>query len=220
MNCFEAIDKQDDDGVIEELGDVLLQVFLHAQIGEDDGYFTLEDVLQSVGSKMIRRHPHVFGNEDVANSEEVLKNWQAIKREEKPQTESLLDDQERHTSSLLTSFNYQKEAAKVGFDWPSVSGAFEKFDEEWAEFQHEMTSGTRASQLDEFGDVLFTLVNIARFLKLSPEEAMIHANQKFKTRFSFVERCVIDSKRSFNEHTGDELEQYWQLAKKNGEKRE
>ena len=214
---LEAIDKNDDEGVIEELGDVLLQVFLHAQIGEDDGYFTMEDVLQSIGEKMIRRHPHVFGEEDVANSEEVLTNWQAIKQEEKPQTESLLDGQERHTSSLLTSFNYQKEAAKVGFDWSSVSGAIEKFDEEWDEFQHEIISGTHKSQLDELGDVLFTLTNIARFLKISPEEAMIHANQKFKSRFSYIERCVKENERSFNEHTGDELEEYWKLAKQKEE---
>lgn len=214
---LEAIDSEDDEAVIEELGDVLLQVFLHAQIGEDDGYFTMEDVLQSVGEKMIRRHPHVFGQEHVENSEEVLKNWQEIKREEKPQMESLLDGQGRHTSSLLTSFNYQKEAAKVGFTWPDINGAFEKFEEEWKEFQYEVTNGTDARQLDELGDVLFTIVNIARFLKLSPEEAMVHANQKFKSRFSYVERCVKEGGREFNTYTVDELEQFWQLAKRNGE---
>ena len=97
---LEAIDQEDDEGIIEELGDVLLQVFLHAQIGEDDGYFAMEDVLQSVGEKMIRRHPHVFGDRDVEDSEEVLKNWQEIKKAEKPQAESLLDGQARHSSSL------------------------------------------------------------------------------------------------------------------------
>ena len=97
---LEAINNEDDEGVIEELGDVLLQVFLHAQIGEDDGYFALEDVLQAVGSKMIRRHPHVFGDENVVNSEEVLQNWQEIKKQEKPQTESLLDNQQSYSSSL------------------------------------------------------------------------------------------------------------------------
>lgn len=216
---LEAIHNEDDEGVIEELGDVLLQVFLHAQIGEEDGYFAMEDVLQSVGSKMIRRHPHVFGDKTIANSEEVLKTWQEIKQEEKSYTESLLDGQDRHTSSLLTSFNYQKEAAKVGFTWSDISGAFEKFEEEWHEFQHEVTNGTHEKQLDELGDVLFTIVNIARFLKLSPEEAMVHANQKFHTRFSFVESLVKEGTREFSAYTEEELEQFWQLAKKNGEEK-
>lgn len=213
---LEAIDQEDDEAVIEELGDVLLQVFLHAQIGEDEGYFAMEDILETVGSKMIRRHPHVFGDEMVENAEEVIQNWQEIKQEEKPQIESLLKGQERYASSLLTAFNFQKEAAKVGFDWADISGAFEKFEEEWQEFQDEVKSGDKARQLDELGDVLFTIVNIARFLKLSPEEAMIHANRKFNTRFSFVEQCVKESQRTFTDHTVAELEAFWQLAKKNG----
>jgi tetrapyrrole methylase family protein / MazG family protein len=215
-----AINDEDDEGVIEELGDVLLQVFLHAQIGEDDGYFAMEDVLQSVGSKMIRRHPHVFGDKNVVNSEEVLQNWQEIKKQEKPQTESLLDNQESYSSSLLTSMNYQKEAAKVGFDWPDINGAFNKFEEEWQEFRMEIKNGTKNSQTDELGDVLFTLVNLARFLKLSPEEAMVHANQKFKSRFNFVEKSVLKDRGSFLDYTLDELESFWQLAKKGEEDNE
>jgi tetrapyrrole methylase family protein/MazG family protein len=215
-----AINDEDDEGVIEELGDVLLQVFLHAQIGEDDGYFAMEDVLQSVGSKMIRRHPHVFGDKNVVNSEEVLQNWQEIKKQEQPQTESLLDNQESYSSSLLTSMNYQKEAAKVGFDWPDINGAFDKFEEEWQEFRMEIKNGTKSSQTDELGDVLFTLVNLARFLKLSPEEAMVHANQKFKSRFNFVEKSVLKDRGSFLDYTLDELESFWQLAKKGEEDNE
>lgn len=214
---IEAISNEDDEGIIEELGDVLLQVFLHAQIGEDAGYFALEDILQAVGSKMIRRHPHVFGDENVVNSEEVLKNWQEIKKQEKPQSESLLHNQHSYSSSLLTSMNYQKEAAKVGFDWPDIEGAFEKFEEEWQEFRAEIKSGSKSSQTDELGDVLFTLVNLARFLKLSPEEAMVHANQKFKSRFDFVEKSVSKNRGNFADYTIDELESFWQLAKK-GEK--
>ncbi|KXH86821.1 nucleoside triphosphate pyrophosphohydrolase [Sporosarcina sp. HYO08] len=210
---LEAIDDEDDEGIIEELGDVLLQVFLHAQIGEDNGYFTMEDVLESVSDKMVRRHPHVFGDQSVENANEVLQNWQAIKQSEKQQLASLLKGQERHTSSLLTSFNFQKEAAKVGFDWPSIEGAFEKLQEEWKEFQEEVESGSKEAQLNELGDVLFTIVNVARFLKLSPEEAMIHANQKFKRRFGFVERSVKEGRGSFQDYTLDELEAFWQQAK-------
>lgn len=210
---LEAIDQEDDEGVIEELGDVLLQVFLHGQIGEDDGYFAMEDILQSIGEKMIRRHPHVFGDRDVENSDEVLLNWQEIKQTEKPQVDSLLDGQARHSSSLLTSFNYQKEAAKVGFDWPNIDGAFDKFEEEWQEFKDEVENGTKESQTDELGDVFFTLVNLSRFLKLSPEEAMAHANEKFKRRFSFVEQSVKDGNGDFSAYTLDELEAFWQQAK-------
>lgn len=211
---LEAIECEDDAGIIEELGDVLLQVFLHAQIGEDDGYFAMEDILQSIGEKMIRRHPHVFGDVQVENTDDVLQNWQAIKAEENRDTGSLLEKQERPTSSLLTSLNYQKEAAKVGFDWPNIEGALEKFQEEWTELQEAMKNESKENQLDELGDVLFTVVNIARFLNLSPEEAMIHANHKFKNRFTFVEQNVRDGKGQFDAYTLDELEQFWQLGKK------
>ncbi|REB11428.1 nucleoside triphosphate pyrophosphohydrolase [Sporosarcina sp. BI001-red] len=213
---LDAIDREDDNDIVEELGDVLLQVFLHAQIGEDDGYFTMEDILQAVGDKMIRRHPHVFGEIEVADSDEVLKNWQDIKSEEKPKRDSLLDGQALSSSSLLTSFNFQKAAARVGFDWPDVAGAFDKFEEEWQEFKDEVANGTQDSRTDELGDVFFTLVNIARFLKLSPEEAMQHANQKFNTRFSYIERSVSAGRGSFDNYTVDELEEFWQQAKRKG----
>lgn len=211
---IEAIEQEDDDGVIEELGDVLLQIFLHAQIGEDDGYFSMEDILQTIGEKMIRRHPHVFSHVEVENAEEVVQNWQEIKEAEREKEDSLLIGEERYSSSLLTSLNYQKAAAKVGFDWPSIDGAIEKFEEEWQEFQDAVKKGTIEEQLDELGDVLFTTVNIARFLKLSPEEAMMHANRKFKKRFTFVENCVREGKGDFKAYTLDELEQFWQEGKR------
>ncbi len=210
---LEAIEQANDEALVDELGDILLQVFLHAQIGEDDGYFAIEDILQAVGSKMIRRHPHVFGNESVSNTEEVIQNWQTIKKSEKPQQESVLDGQQRLSSSLLTSYNYQKEAAKAGFAWETVDGALEKFNEEWQEFNAEIANGTKESRMDEFGDVLFTLVNIARYFDISPEEAMIHANQKFKRRFSFVEESVKAGRGNFLDYTFDERETFWRQAK-------
>lgn len=211
---LQAVNDQDDDGMIEELGDVLLQVFLHAQIGEDEGYFSLEDVLESVSSKMIRRHPHVFGDVKVESSEDVLRNWQQLKSVEKGSHNArILDGQERKESSLLTSYNFQKAAAKVGFDWPNAEGAWMKFEEEWQEFKQEIKEGTTESQLDELGDVLFTIVNIARFYGLSPEEAMMHANRKFKSRFQYVENSVVQGKGEFSGYTLDELEAFWQQAK-------
>lgn len=212
---LQAIDDEDDDAIIEELGDILLQVFLHAQIGEDDGYFSIEDILESISAKMIRRHPHVFGDVSVENSGEVVKNWQAIKAEEKGNDlqNPLLKGQFRADSSLLTSFNYQKTAAKVGFDWPDVNGAWDKFEEEWQEFKVETEKGTKKEQTDELGDVFFTLVNIARFFKLSPEEAMAGANRKFYNRFSYVEQKVLEGRGDFADYTLEELDAFWNEAK-------
>ncbi|MFC4410248.1 nucleoside triphosphate pyrophosphohydrolase [Chungangia koreensis] len=212
---LQAIDDEDDDAIIEELGDILLQVFLHAQIGEDHGYFSVEDILESISSKMIRRHPHVFGDVSVENSGEVVKNWQAIKAEEKGNNSEkpLLKGQFRADSSLLTSFNYQKTAAKVGFDWPDVNGAWEKFEEEWQEFKDETENGTKKEQTDELGDVFFTLVNLARFFKISPEEAMAGANRKFFNRFSYVEQKVLEGRGDFADYTLEELDTFWNEAK-------
>ncbi|MGK7379898.1 nucleoside triphosphate pyrophosphohydrolase [Planococcus sp. 1R117A] len=210
---LQAIEEQDDEAIAEELGDVLLQVFLHAQIGQDNGYFQLEDVLSAVSSKMIRRHPHVFGDVEVDNADEVVANWQAIKAQEKPAAGSILDDQERFSSSLITSYNYQKKAAKVGFSWSDADGAWAKFQEELQEFQAELAKGSTDRQLDELGDLLFTLVNIARFYELSPEQAMVHANRKFQQRFRHVEKCVNEGTGNFSDYSLEQLDQFWNEAK-------
>ena len=210
-----AVDAEDDFAMVEELGDVLLQVFLHAQIGEDNGYFTLEEVLATVSEKMIRRHPHVFGDVIAEDAETVMVNWQEIKKQEKTDTahESLLENEYSPYSSLQTSYNYQKKAATVGFDWPNAEFAWEKFTEEWQEFRDEIKQGSAISRTDEFGDVLFTLVNIARFYKISPEEAMLHANEKFARRFHFVEQSVKNSGKAFNDFTLEQLDAFWNEAK-------
>jgi len=212
---LQAIDEEDDDHIVEELGDVLLQVFLHAQIGEDSGYFSMEDVLNSISDKMIRRHPHVFGDVTASSTEDVMRNWQQIKAEEKEENaESLLDGEMRSDSTLLTSFNYQKKVAKVGFDWPDVTGAWEKFHEELGEWKKELQSGTKETQVDELGDLLFTIVNLARFYGLSPEQAMIQANEKFKRRFQFIELSVKSGKGNFSDYDLEELDGFWREAKK------
>lgn len=209
-----AVDAEDDFAMIEELGDVLLQVFLHAQIGEDNGYFNIEEVLASISEKMIRRHPHVFGDRTAEDADAVVANWDAIKREEKGNMRGkLLEGEYRPTSSLQTSYNYQKRAAKVGFDWPNADNAWDKFSEEWQEFREEIQNGSASSRLDEFGDVLFTLVNIARFYKISPEEAMLHANEKFARRFGYIEEQVQKRGKDFTEFTLEELDEFWNEAK-------
>lgn len=217
---LQAIQEGDDEAIADELGDVLLQVFLHAQVGQDNGYFQLEDVLESISAKMIRRHPHVFGDVTAEDADQVVANWQEIKAQEKPAAESLLEGQDRFSSSLTTSFNYQKKAAKVGFSWPDAAGAWDKFHEELQEFQQEVAKGSKARQLDELGDLLFTLVNIARFFDLSPEEAMMQANRKFQTRFSYVEQRVKEGTGNFSDYTLEQLDGFWNQAKSLARKEE
>ena len=212
---LQAIDEEDDDHLVEELGDVLLQVFLHAQIGEDEGYFSMEDVLATVAEKMIRRHPHVFGDVNVENAEDVTRNWQEIKENEQSgNSDSILDGDWRADSSLLTSFNYQKRAAIFGFDWPEVSEAWKKFEEELAEWKEELKGGSKETQTDELGDVLFTIVNLARFYGLSPELAMMQANNKFKRRFQYIEKRVAEGRGEFSLYSLEELDEFWNEAKK------
>lgn len=214
---LQAIDEQDDEHMTEELGDVLLQVFLQAQIGEDAGYFNLEDILEGVAGKMIRRHPHVFGDVEVSSVDDVNANWEKIKKVEHSGDDKqvpLLDGEYRATSSLQTSYNYQRRAAKIGFDWPTTDGVWDKFKEEWQEFRSEVENGSDETRLDEFGDVLFTLVNLARAYKISAEDAMLHANAKFASRFGYVEKQVMAGHKDFSAYTFEELDAFWQDAKK------
>ena len=190
-------------------------MFLDAQNVEDEGYFVLEDIVQAIQEKMIRRHPHVFGDTTVENADDVVANWEEIKRAERGEetVHSILDGEYRASSSLLTSYNYQKKAATLGFNWPSIDGALEKFEEEWAEFLHEVREGNNETQIDEFGDVLFTLVKIAQFLKISPEEAMVHANEKFSRRFRHVERRMKENHAEGEVVDLEQMDLYWDEAK-------
>lgn len=216
---IEAINEEDDDHMIEELGDVLLQVLLHAQIGEDEGYFSIEDVIESISAKMVRRHPHVFGNEKAETVDDVLKNWQEIKKEEKGRQEkqSILENiAGKHLPNLMRAYDLQKEAAKVGFDWEKVEDAWEKVKEEIKEFEEEITKQDGDNLEKEFGDILFALVNVARFYKFNPEEALFGTNQKFMRRFAYVEQKVKESGKDFQSFTLDELDQFWDKAKEEG----
>ncbi|MDF2902746.1 MAG: Tetrapyrrole (Corrin/Porphyrin) methylase, MazG protein [Bacillus sp. (in: firmicutes)] len=215
---IEAINNDDIDHMIEELGDVLLQVMLHAQIGEDEGYFSIDDVIEGISAKMIRRHPHVFGNVEVNNVEDVLSNWEEIKSGEKTKREaSLLDKVGMAQPSLIRAFELQKEAAKVGFDWQETAPVWAKVKEELKEFEDEINKAeNNENSLKEFGDLLFSMINLARFYKIHPEEALLATNQKFTKRFQFVEAKVKESGRVFADHDLDELDQYWEQAKKLG----
>ncbi|MBO1004716.1 nucleoside triphosphate pyrophosphohydrolase [Pseudogracilibacillus auburnensis] len=216
---LDAIDRDDIDNMIEELGDVLLQVMLHSQIGEDDGMFSIEDVIESISAKMVRRHPHVFAKEQVESTEEVLSNWEDIKAAEKAPSTSdsaLLDKVSGGFPAMLRANEYQKTAARVGFDWTYAKDAWEKVKEEMQEFADELENGNRQKQLDEFGDLLFAMINVARLLDIHPEEALQMANEKFYRRFSYVEAKVLESGRLFNDFTLDELDLFWNEAKRLG----
>ena len=210
---IEAINEDDIDHMIEELGDVLLQVLLHAQIGEDDGYFSIDDVIEGLSQKMIRRHPHVFGHVKAHTEEDVLRNWQAIKQEEKGMVEtSLLDGIGKSLPNLMVAEEIQKKAAKVGFDWKEVQPAWEKVKEEIREFEMEAEKNSDKMVI-EFGDILFAFVNIARFYKINAEEALFQTNEKFKRRFSYVEKKVKESGKDFADFQLEQLDEYWEEAK-------
>ncbi|MBN8194333.1 nucleoside triphosphate pyrophosphohydrolase [Bacillus sp. NTK074B] len=212
---LEAIEEEDIDHVIEELGDVLLQIMLHAQIGEDEGLFNMEEVIEGLASKMVRRHPHVFGTVQVENTEQVKANWDEIKKREKQDDrEPMLKNVAKGMPSLMKAFEYQKKAAKVGFDWADPQGAWEKVWEELKEFENEVENISENNMKKEFGDVLFALINVARFYKIYPEEALAMTNTKFYRRFSYVEEQVEKSGKSFEDYSLEELDQFWNEAKK------
>jgi len=215
---LEAIDEDDIDHIIEELGDVLLQVMLHAQIGEDEGMFSIDDVIESISDKMIRRHPHVFGDTVANDVEDVLRNWSEIKGREKGHEakESVLDEVGKGLPALIRAYEYQKSASKLGFDWDLAEDAWKKVLEEMKEFQVEITKKDKQMQISEFGDLLFAMVNVGRLLSIYPEEALEMTNQKFKRRFQFIEEQVEASGKSFSDFTLAELDQFWDQAKKAG----
>lgn len=214
---LEAIEEEDIDHIVEELGDVLLQVVLHAQIGEDDGMFSIDDVIKGIADKMVRRHPHVFGETTVQGTEEVLSNWDEIKRKEKDSTrkESILDSVSAALPALSKAFHLQKKAAKVGFDWPTIDGTWEKVKEEIKEFEDELVSNNDEHLLmKEFGDVLFALVNVGRHYKIEPEEALSSTNKKFYDRFRYIEKKAAEHQRELQDMTLEEMDEYWNEAKK------
>lgn len=213
---IEAINEGDIDHIIEELGDVLLQVMLHGQIGEDEGYFSIDDVIEGISDKMIRRHPHVFGEEQAESVDDVMKHWQnAKKKEAKKEKDSVLDGINQALPHLMQAHELQKKAAKVGFDWPDADGAWEKVKEEILEFDKEIKEASNEERIEsEFGDVLFSLVNIARFYKVNPELAILQTNKKFIQRFSYIEERVKASGMEWSQMSLEELDGYWKEAKK------
>ena len=212
---IEAINKDDRDGLLEELGDVLLQVVFHTQIEREKNSFDLNDVADGICKKMIERHPHVFGNVNAETSEQVLENWDVIKKQTKKQnsqTESMLSIP-REFPALMRADKVQKKAAKVGFDWDSVDGALDKVSEELEELKEAITMGVVENANEELGDLLFSVVNVSRFIKVDSEEALTSATDKFIDRFSKVEKMANDRGLNMKETDLAELDKLWDLAK-------
>ncbi len=219
----DAIARADMADLKEELGDLLLQVVYHSQIASEhagaDDAFTFGDVADAIADKMIRRHPHVFGDASVDSAAAQSLAWEEVKAEErrlkgKAERDSLLDDVPLVLPALTRAEKLQKRAARGGFDWPETSGVVDKIDEELLELKAEIAAGAGADRLsDELGDLLFTVVNLARHLKIDPEEALRRTNRKFERRFRSIEQALGDEWQSMADIPLDRLEALWQAAK-------
>lgn len=227
----DAIERGDRDDLRDELGDLLLQVVYHARMAEEEGEFAFGDVVEAVTRKMIRRHPHVFGDETARSAGMAKGMWENIKAEEKaekraarlargmaPDAEDagLLGDIPANLPSLTRALKLQQKAARVGFDWKEAKPILDKIEEEIAELREAMETGSPQHTADEFGDVLFSVVNLGRHLEVDAEDALRRTNDKFRTRFQFIERSLKTQGRTLDEATLDEMEALWQLAKTSG----
>ncbi len=212
----EAIDSGSATKLAEELGDLLLQVVFHAQLASEAGEFAVGDVTQAIVEKLIRRHPHVFGTVSVSGSDEVLTNWDAIKRAEPgyEDRKSILDGIPPALPALMRALEVSKRVVKAGFEWPSALEVLDKVEEEIAELRAEIALGKTERAAAELGDLLFTLVNLARHLKIDPEDALRQMTGRFTRRFGRIERVAADTGRAVSEMTLPEMEAAWQAAKR------
>ncbi|WP_330695241.1 nucleoside triphosphate pyrophosphohydrolase [Anaerotignum sp.] len=212
--AVDAIERKDTENLKEELGDVLMQVVFHAEIEEDAGKFTIEDVIEGICKKMVFRHPHVFGEIKVDTADEVLVNWEMLKKEEKQITtqSQAMKQIPMALPALLRAKKVQKKAASVGFDFNDVGAAMEKVKEEIEELTEAITQGLGTEE-EEYGDILFALVNISRFLKINAEFALTKATKKFINRFEYVENSALSEGRKLSEMTLEEMDLLWDEAK-------
>ncbi|GGA61133.1 nucleoside triphosphate pyrophosphohydrolase [Edaphobacter acidisoli] len=217
---FDAIERRSWPDLKDELGDLLLQVLFYAQMASEAGHFTIADVAANLNAKLIRRHPHVFGDAEATDANAVLRNWEQIKREEKsaaePAQASMLDDVPRTMPAIMEAGKLGSRAAKVGFDWPDAEGLFDKLQEEIGELRAEIeiSAQNKAHRMEEeLGDLLFTTVNLARHLKLDPESALRKANAKFRERFTTMETSA-GGRDALAAMSPAELDQQWTAAKR------
>jgi tetrapyrrole methylase family protein/MazG family protein len=213
---LEALDKEDDRGLREELGDLLFHIIFMARIALEEGTFDIYDVIQGVAEKMVRRHPHVFGNSEVSGPHEVEANWAKLKAAEK-QRESLMEGLPRHLPALMRAYRLTQRASKVGFDWEDKDQVWKKLEEELQEFQAALSEGKEDDLRDELGDILFTLVNLTRFIGVDPEDALRRVTNKFVERFQYIEKRLHEEGKDPHEASLTEMDALWEESK--GEQR-
>jgi len=211
---LEAIEEKDAKKLKEELGDLLYQILFHARISKENSEFDIEDVLSASCEKMVRRHPHVFGDKKADSAEEVLKQWEEIKKGEKGNDrKSILEGVPAHLPALLRAHQLQARAARVGFDWEHVDQVFAKVQEEMGEFEEAFRGGDRERMESELGDLLFALVNIGRFIEVSPEDALRKTISRFMSRFRHIEEDIARQGLEWKDVSLNEMEELWQEAK-------
>ena len=211
--AYEAVDAIDDNNIPnlrEELGDVLLQVVLHSQIAKDNGEFDIEDVAKELNTKLIHRHPHVFGNQKVNSTQDIIDNWDKLKKEEKTYRKSVLDGISKSQSALMSAQKISKKVVKVGFEWDCVESLKKCIKSEYEEFEEAVQSGDKDHMEDEMGDIFFATVNLARWYKIDAEQALLRANKKFTSRFKKMEELA---QKPLEEYTFDEFNDLWKKAK-------
>jgi len=221
FELVDAIESGSPDAVCEELGDVLFHILFVTRLFRESGDFDIQDVVRGVNEKMIRRHPHVFGNDSVSGTAEIRDRWHAIKIKEKPPGKgaSILDSVPTGLPALMRAYRVSERAARTGFDWNDISGVMEKVEEEWSEFQSKLSKDDpdkkdRERLALEFGDILFTLVNVARFAHIHPETALTGSIKKFEKRFRHMEHALSESGKSVDSVPAEELDRLWEAAKR------
>lgn len=212
---IDAIENKDVNGIQEELGDVLLQVIFHSQIAKEANQFTMDDVINGIATKLVYRHPHVFGKEKADTSEEVRYNWEQLKKKEKnisTQTQ-VLQGVPQVLPALMRAYKVQKKAADVGFDWEDYQPIKDKIYEEIEELEEEIKSNNQGRLEEELGDILFSVVNLGRFLKINPEFALTKSVKKFINRFRYIEQTAFEQGLQLEEMTLEEMDKLWEDAK-------
>lgn len=208
--AVDAIDNNDMKHLKEELGDVLLQVVLHSQIAKEEGAFSIDDVAKELNAKLIRRHPHVFGDLEVNSTKEILENWEQIKQQEKTHRTSIMDGISKSQSALMSAQKISKKAVKVGFEWPNEETLYKCVFSEIQEFQEACKTSDREHIEEEMGDILFAIVNLARWNKLDAEQSLLKANKKFIKRFRKMEELAT---KPLQEYSFEEFDALWNRAK-------
>lgn len=208
--AVDAIDSGDSDNLKEELGDILLQVLLHSQIADDEGEFNIDDVAQVLNKKLIHRHPHVFGNVKVNSTDDIINNWDILKKEEKPDRKSAMDGISKSQSALMSAQKISKRAVKTGFEWPDEQSLYECIFSEFAEFKEAVKEKDETHMEDELGDILFAVVNLARWHKIDAEQALLQSNKKFMSRFRKMEELAV---KPLKQYSFEEFDLLWKRAK-------